>query len=107
MSEEDAENAFVAIRYAATDGEPHCHHCGCLVVYRITRTVENRKSGEERKRRLFKCAACLKQFSATSGTIFASRKLEIRDILFGIAIFINGAKGNAALNLRARFESYA
>lgn len=28
----------------------------------------------------------------TSGTIFASRKLQVRDILAAIAILINGAK---------------
>lgn len=99
MSEEEAEDAFVAVRYAATDGEPFCHHCQCAVTYRITRTVKNRKTGAERKRRLFKCANCLKQFSATSGTIFASRKLEHRDILFAIALFTNGAKGMSALQL--------
>lgn len=99
MSEEEAEDAFVALRYVETDGEPFCHHCGCAVTYRITRTVKNRKTGEERKRRLFKCASCLKQFSATSGTIFAGRKLEHRDILLAIALFTNGAKGLSALQL--------
>lgn len=99
MSEEEAEDGFVAIRYAETDGEPFCHHCQCAVVYRISRTVKNRKTGAERKRRLFKCANCLKQFSATSGTIFASRKLEHRDILLAIALYTNGAKGMAALHL--------
>jgi hypothetical protein len=99
MSEEEAENAFVALRYIETDGEPFCHHCGCAVTYRIARKVKNRKTGVERTRNLFKCANCLKQFSATSGTIFAGRKLEHRDILFAIALFTNGAKGLSALQL--------
>ncbi len=43
------------------------------------------------------CPKC--QFSATYGTIFASRKLSIRDILAAIAVFTNGAKGHAALHL--------
>lgn len=99
MSEEEAEDAFVAIRYVENDGEPFCHHCGCAVAYRIIRTVKNRKSGTERKRRIFKCASCLKQFSPTSGTIFASRKMEYRDILFAIAHWTNGAKGVSALQM--------
>ena len=41
----------------------------------------------------------LAQFSVTSGTIFASRKLPIRDYLLAIAIFVNGAKGHSALQL--------
>jgi transposase-like protein len=35
----------------------------------------------------------------TSGTIFAGRKMAIRDILLAIAIFVNGAKGHSALQL--------
>lgn len=99
MSEEEAEDAFVQLRYVETGGEPFCHRCGCLVVYRITRKVVSRVTGKTRQRRLFKCANCLGQFSATSGTIFASRKLEHRDILFAIALYTNAAKGHAALHL--------
>ena len=33
------------------------------------------------------------------GTIFASRKLPIRTYLLAVAIFVNGAKGHAALQL--------
>ena len=39
------------------------------------------------------------QVLGTSGTIFASRKLAVRDILAAIAIFVNGAKGHSALQL--------
>lgn len=101
MSEEEAEDVFIALRYTETDGEPFCHHCQCAVVYRIDRAVRNRKTGDvkEKKRRIFKCTNCLKQFSATSGTIFAGRKLEHRDILLAIALFVNGAKGLSALQL--------
>lgn len=42
---------------------------------------------------------CNKQFSVTTNTIFASRKLDLRDILAAIAIFVNGAKGHSALQL--------
>jgi hypothetical protein len=40
-----------------------------------------------------------RQFSVTSGTIFASRKLPIRDYLAAIAIFVNAVKGISALQL--------
>lgn len=42
---------------------------------------------------------CRRQFSLTSGTIFASHKLPLRDYLAAIAIFVNGAKGVSALQL--------
>ncbi len=50
-------------------------------------------------RRKFKCVACHHQFSVTSGTIFASRKMSFTDLLAAIVIFVNGAKGVAALQL--------
>ena len=50
-------------------------------------------------RPIFKCKGCGAQFSVTSGTIFASRQLPVRDILLAIAIFVNGAKGHSALQL--------
>src|SRR4051794_9576567 len=87
MGEDEAFRYFCALRWHATDGEPVCPHCGCLAVYHY------------RARRLFKCKACLKQFSVTSGTIFHSRKLPIRDMLVAIAIFVNAAKGVSALQL--------
>jgi hypothetical protein len=41
--------------------------------------------------RRFKCKACHHQFSVTSGTIFASRKLVFVDLLGAIALFVNAA----------------
>ncbi len=87
MSEEEARATFRAIRWAATDGDPVCPRCGCLAVY------------EYASRPIFKCKACGHQFSVTSGTIFASRKLPVRDYLLAIAIFVNAAKGMSALQL--------
>lgn len=87
LSDEEAYQTFKLIRWAATNGEPFCPTCGCVAVY----TYQTRK--------LFKCKGCNHQFSVTSGTIFASRKLPIRDYLLAIAIFVNGAKGHSALQL--------
>ena len=87
MNEEEARAAFKALRWHATGGEPFCPACGCLAVY------------EYRARQVFKCKACGRQFSVTSGTIFHSRKLSVRDHLLAIAIFVNGAKGVSALQL--------
>lgn len=87
MSEDEAYQAFKAIRWDDNDGEPYCPHCGCVAVW----TYKSRK--------LFKCKGCEKRFSVTSGTIFASRKLPHRDILAAIAIFVNGVKGYPALQL--------
>jgi len=100
MSEQQAESAFEAIRFANTDGEPFCVWCNCEVVYRITRNVKNRKTGAVTPRRLFKCKMCLKQFSVTSGTMFHGRKLSFKKIMAATLLFADGAAGKAALHLR-------
>lgn len=87
MSEDAAFDLFKRIRWDQTDGEPVCGKCGCLAIYAF------------KARRIFKCKGCSAQFSVTSGTIFASHKLSLRDILASIAIFVNGAKGYSALQL--------
>jgi len=87
LSDEEAHETFKQIRWAENGGEPVCPRCGSVTVY------------EYRARRIFKCKDCQSQFSVTTGTIFASRKLAIRDLLAAIAIFVNGAKGISALQL--------
>lgn len=87
MTDDEAYTAFRSIRWADNEGDPYCPQCGCVAIYAF------------KARRIFKCKACDHQFSATSGTIFASRKLALRDILAAIAIFTNGAKGYSALQL--------
>ena len=87
LSDEEAFAKFCELRWHDNGGKPYCPHCGGLESYSIA------------TRRIFKCKACRKQFSATSGTLFASRKLAHRDYLLAIAIFVNGAKGHPALQL--------
>jgi transposase-like protein len=87
LSDEEAFETFRLIRWSATEGAPVCPRCQCAAVYKYE------------IRKLWKCKACSHQFSVTSGTIFASRKLPIRDYLLAIAIFVNGAKGHSALQL--------
>jgi len=87
LSDEEAYEAFKAIRWSDNDGEPICPRCGCVAVY------------EYRSRRIYKCKGCESQFSLTTDTIFASRKLPIRTLLAAIAVFVNGAKGISALQL--------
>ena len=89
LSDEEAHDTFRMIRWSATKGEAVCPRCDCAATYFFP------------KRKLWQCknTACKHQFSVTSGTIFASRKLSIRDYLLAIAIFVNGAKGHSALQL--------
>lgn len=85
--EEAAYAMFRALRWPETDGEAVCPRCGCCEAYDIA------------TRRKFKCKACYHQFSVTSGTIFASRKLSFMDMLAAICIIANASKGLSAVQL--------
>ena len=87
MSDDEAHDTFTAIRFAGNGGAAFCPRCDCTAVYTYA------------ARRIWKCKACQHQFSVTSGTIFANRKLAIRDYLAATAIFVNAVKGISALQL--------
>lgn len=80
---------FKRLRWSDNNGEPYCPKCGCVTVWAIP------------SRKTWQCGAkgCGRQFSVTSGTLFASRKMPIRTYLLAIVIFTNGAKGHPALQL--------
>jgi transposase-like protein len=90
MKDAEAETTFRRIRWADTNGEPVCPHCGGVDAYDCRRL-----KGAPR----FRCRACGKDFSITSGTLFASHKLPLRGYLAAIAIFVNEVKGKSALAL--------
>ena len=85
--EDAAYQRFCMLRWPESGGQPVCPCCACGEAYTL------------KTRRRFKCKACHHQFSVTSGTIFASRKLAFVDLLGGIALFANAAKGLSALQL--------
>src|SRR6266446_497481 len=90
MSDAEAEAEFRKVRWPETNGEPVCSHCGGIDAYDC-----RRPNGAPR----FRCRACRKDFSITSGTLFASHKLPLRGYLAAIAIFSNEVKGKSALAL--------
>jgi transposase-like protein len=90
MSDQEAETAFRAVRWAETNGEPICPACGSLSCY-----DRRRANGPAR----WRCKACPHNFSLTAGTIFANAKKPLRVYLAAIAIFTNEVKGKSMLAL--------
>lgn len=85
----DAEIAAV-MRYARweeTGGEPICPKCKCDSIYCY------------RTRHVWQCKACKHQFTITSGTSLASRKMSARELLLAMALFVSGAKGISSLQM--------
>jgi transposase-like protein len=87
MTDEEARARFVEIRWSDNGGHPYCPHCGCADLYAY------------HCRAIWRCRGCGRQFSVTSGTLFHSRKLPVRDYLAAIALFVNAVKGISALQL--------
>jgi transposase-like protein len=90
MSDEQAERVFVRLRFASNNGDAFCPHCGCPTVYAC-----RRPNGAPR----WRCKACRKDFSVTSGTLFAFHKMPLRSYLMAVAIFANEVKGKSMLAL--------
>jgi|GEM_PF-4717192 len=87
LTADEAYETFKQLRWASTTGRPVCPNCSCEKIYTYT------------KRKLFKCSACPTQFSVTSQTIFASRKLSIKKCLIAILSFTNAAGGLSSLEV--------
>lgn len=90
LSDAEAETILKRIRWASTNGEVVCSHCGSLDAYDC-----RRPSGAPR----WRCRGCKKDFSITSGTLFGSYKQPLRIYLAAIAIFCNEVKGKSMLAL--------
>jgi transposase-like protein len=88
MSDEEVERLFIRLRWSDNHGEPYCPHCGCPTVWAC------RRPGRAPR---WRCKACQKDFSVTSGTLFAFHKMPLRAYLLAIAIFCNEVKGKSML----------
>lgn len=105
-SHEEAFTRLEAIRFADKGGVPFCPYCTTSESYRLTVTRPYRGKAVPPKPpervTIYKCRAgsCRRQFSITTGTIFAGRKMAIRDILCAQIIFANAVSGEAALRMR-------
>ena len=95
LSDEAAYDLFRRLRWPDSDGAPVCPGCDCHAVYIY------------RCRRVFECKACHWQFSVTSGTLFASRKLPFQVLLFAIGLFVNAAKGISSLQVSRDLNIHA
>ena len=91
-SEAKTYRRFCAMRWPKTNGSPVCPPYGDLKFYDLT------------ARHRFKCASRHHQFSVTSGTVIASRKLSFVDLLGTICLFVNASKGMSAVQLSRNLD---
>jgi transposase-like protein len=94
MTDGEAEAMFCRVRWPDTAGKPVCPRCGGTDAYDA-----RRPNGSPR----FRCRGCRADFTVTSGTLFASHKLQLKGYLAAIAIFCNEVKGKSMLALSRDF----
>ncbi len=89
MKEEEAYRWLKRGRWHNNGGEAYCPECGNLDILSI-------------RRRRFRCTAkeCRREFSVTSGTILANRKLRFRTLVIAVALVVHSVKGKAAAQLK-------
>lgn len=108
MSEAQAFSAFRTSRWP--DGKPWCPHCGCEGAYEYAPRKVAAKDGTRRPVRAFsnrfrcKQEGCRQDFSVTTGTILAHRKLSFRTLIQAIALSTQSVKGKVALHLSRELD---
>lgn len=92
MSEEEAHEVFCQARWGSSD-RVGCPGCGL---------IDNHY--KRRQRRQWRCKACHRCFSVTSGTPFANRKLPLTELLPIFYEFAGSQKGASALALSGQLD---
>src|SRR5215472_10482113 len=93
-TEDDCLDYLESLRWP--NGEIACVHCG--EIGRVSKITRESK-GKNKRARLYQCLACGKQFSTTSGTIFADSHLPLTKWFLAIALICEAKKGMSAKQL--------
>ena len=103
-SEGDAYELLEEMRWA---GRPICPHCGSgrWHYFLTPRAVAGRatRRGRVTERRVWKCAACRRQFSVLTGTIMHGSKIPAMTWLFVIADLCDSRRGLSAREVQRRY----
>jgi transposase-like protein len=92
LDEQECWQFFVEARFGSK-GTIRCPYCGSIGSHYF-----------RRHDRRWKCHGCGKAFTVTTGTIFAQRKLPLRDILVATLTWINSSAGQPALELKRHID---
>lgn len=101
---QDETDAYLLLEELRWHGTPVCPHCGNRKAYFLNPkggsrgTGPKRHDGERTKsvRRVWKCAACRKQFSVLTGTIFHGTKVSLADWLTVMVLMSSAKNGISA-----------
>lgn len=108
--EEEAHKRFVELRWPG--GRPICPRCEYDASTPITRVCPRRGKNQNQKpivRRLWRCKNCSRQYSVTTGTVFANRKLSFVKLLEAAHLLSNAPKAVSSIylcrNVRCHYKT--
>ncbi len=114
MTRFDSESdAYAYLEKLRWPNGPECPHCGTVgkhyylapanTLTRPNNPTRKTRTGSESPRRVWKCAACRKQFSVTTGTVMHGSKVEIRTWLMVIHEMCANKNGIAAREIERKY----
>jgi transposase-like protein len=98
-------DAYLFLERLRWQGNPVCPHCGSDRVFYLNPQGDGRKTrtGKVSERRVWKCGACRRQFSALTGTIFHGTKVELRIWLKVVVEMCTDKNGMAAREIERKY----
>ena len=84
-----------------------CPHCGAKAAYFIrplNGASRRTRTGTQTERRLWKCAACRKQFSVITNTVMHGTKVPIRTWVFVLLEMVASKNGVAAREIERKYQ---
>src|SRR5260221_293048 len=80
---------------------PHCKNCNDKPIYKLTPKADSKSAVRDG---VYKCGACLKQFTVTVGTVFEDSKIPLRKWLIAWYLICSSKKGISSLQLQRLLE---
>lgn len=100
-------DAYAFMEQLRWNGEPRCPHCDTdrAPYFLNPENGETRKTrtGSNSPRRVWKCAACRKQFSVLTGTIFHGTKVSLKVWLFVVFEMVASKNGVSAREIERKY----
>lgn len=104
-TEADAYEFLEELRWG---DKPICPHCGSVEkMYFLTPAngaSRKTRTGAVSERRVWKCAACRKQFSVLTGTIFHGSKIPVRKWIFVVFEMCSSKNGVSAREIERKYD---
>lgn len=101
-------DAYAFLEQLRWGDEPRCPHCGSerppYFLKPQNGASRKTRTGSTSERRVWKCAACRKQFSVLTGTIFHGSKVPVRTWLFVVFEMCASKNGVSAREVERKYK---